>query len=290
MSFTTKLFVVLLAIFSIANAAVEIAFITTTYNYKELYERGRGEVDAAKANMANAENNAFIVKAKLTASLARLEQAKAGVEAKLAAAQGNAQAKDAEIASLRAKVTGLDATVATLAQGQNNSDTERVMLGKMLADEQKKSGSQSRIIIDQTARINEQSHKIKTLGQKARFVERRNEDLRNENTDLRGKLAALEQGTAPAAAVADAGAVRGVTPAVVPQIKATVTKVQEELAEISVGSADGVRKGMVFDVYRGTQYLAQLEIQAVDAEAAAGTVTLYGDVPVQSGDQVAKGL
>ena len=64
-----------------------------------------------------------------------------------------------------------------------------------------------------------------------------------------------------------------------------VRNVKDRVAEISLGSSDGVREGQVFLVSRANTYLADLKITRVDDNSAVGQLkTLKGDV--QEGDDV----
>jgi len=64
-----------------------------------------------------------------------------------------------------------------------------------------------------------------------------------------------------------------------------VRNVKNLVAEISLGSSDGVREGQVFLVSRANTYLADLKITRVDDNSAVGQLkTLKGDV--QEGDDV----
>jgi len=65
-------------------------------------------------------------------------------------------------------------------------------------------------------------------------------------------------------------------------IKALVTAVdmKNSMAAISVGSADGVTKGMRFHVTRGDQFICDILIISVDVNESVGTIELVRQQPV----------
>ncbi|MCH9022207.1 MAG: hypothetical protein IID32_05540 [Planctomycetes bacterium] len=72
-------------------------------------------------------------------------------------------------------------------------------------------------------------------------------------------------------------------------IRGQITEVREGLASISVGSAASVRKGMKFLVYRGDQYMGDLQITHVETSESAGLVVLQRGSIVR-GDSVTTGF
>jgi hypothetical protein len=58
-----------------------------------------------------------------------------------------------------------------------------------------------------------------------------------------------------------------------PKIDGTITAVRSDLASLNVGSADGVKKGMEFKIYRGDKFVAHLRVAEVFASSCAGVVT-----------------
>jgi len=59
------------------------------------------------------------------------------------------------------------------------------------------------------------------------------------------------------------------TPAATP-IRGHIVEVQGKLATVSIGSSDGVSKGMVFVIYRDSDYIGDIEITDVEPNLAAG--------------------
>jgi hypothetical protein len=62
--------------------------------------------------------------------------------------------------------------------------------------------------------------------------------------------------------------------------------VQNDIASINVGLADGVREGMVFLISRDNDYVGTLKISTVRPNESGGRLTVDGNRQVQQGDKV----
>jgi hypothetical protein len=87
----------------------------------------------------------------------------------------------------------------------------------------------------------------------------------------------------PAASVPSSPGLRG--------LKGLVTAVGDSLITISLGLDDGVRKGTVFYVTRGDEYICDLRITDVEVDTSAGVLELVqpGNMP-RIRDNVSTGL
>lgn len=63
-------------------------------------------------------------------------------------------------------------------------------------------------------------------------------------------------------------------------IKGLVSEVGESLITISIGAADGIRKGMVLHVTRGDHFICDVIITEVDTSMAAGILDLVQQQPI----------
>ena len=62
-------------------------------------------------------------------------------------------------------------------------------------------------------------------------------------------------------------------------LKGLITEVGQSLVSISLGSDDGVKKDMVFHVFRGDGFICQIVVTNVDTSKAAGVPELVQDSP-----------
>lgn len=68
-------------------------------------------------------------------------------------------------------------------------------------------------------------------------------------------------------------------------LKGLITEVGKSLVSISLGSDDGVKKNMVFQVFRGDEFICQIVVTNVDTSKAAGVPELVQQSP-RVGDYV----
>ena len=72
-------------------------------------------------------------------------------------------------------------------------------------------------------------------------------------------------------------------------INGLISEVHNNMASISLGSADGVKKGMVFHVTRGDEFICDIAITDVDVNTSAGAMELKLQQP-RVGDNVSTKL
>jgi uncharacterized phage infection (PIP) family protein YhgE len=115
-------------------------------------------------------------------------------------------------------------------------------------------------------------------------LEDKSKQLLEEKTELQNRLNQVltEYGkiTAPTEPVtAMAGPARVAAPAKDIDLQGVITDVdlQERLAEISLGQADGVTKGMKFHVTRGDEFVCDVVVLDVLPEKATGWLELIGE-------------
>ena len=99
---------------------------------------------------------------------------------------------------------------------------------------------------------------------------------------LSATMPARTSTTMPATRPASSTSPAGTQPA---DLTGTVTAVKGDIAAISIGSAKGVKKGMVAVVSRGAKTICEIQIEEVDINQSAGIITKKTENPEQ-GDKV----
>ena len=79
------------------------------------------------------------------------------------------------------------------------------------------------------------------------------------------------------------------TPVAASPIRGEIIEIAGNILTISVGSADGVTKDMVFVVYRGGQYIGDLRVGMVDPNRSAGRLIQSAMAP-KVGDEATDAL
>lgn len=284
MSTLTKVFVVLLVVFSIAFTMSVISFVVQTTDWRQLASDYREEQQVIAAHMRNlsashaAEKSAWLdVRQDLERRITSLESEKLDLGQQIAALGTDVAAATAEKKNDEALARKLAGELKVAQDGWTEQHRQRNAL------EEQKTNLERRNL-DLNERVSELTAQLLVVTQAQKQLEQQIHILRTENEKL-------AQGVpAPAAGVAPAGpSLKGIAPlteAAVSPIRGRMLEVSGDLASVSVGSADGVESGMVFVIYRGSEYIGDLEVTNVEPNQSAGRITRSRRAP-QAGDSVA---
>ncbi len=273
MSVLTRVFVVLLTVFSIFLSAFVIAAFAQQDKWKQSAEDWRQQALAETTRARTLASNLAIEQ---QLALDRQNELTRGLNEQKAITGR----KSAELSDVQAQ----------LAECRNQLDVEQAQVNTV--------GRNLELV--QTAFNSEQEHNAKLLRQNSELT-RGNIDLNDRVTELttqllmaQSRVKALKEQIAmmdaapagePAQIPSAAGTVQPYTPTVaaptaapapIAPIRAEVTEVDGDVASISVGSADGVVHGMEFLLYRAgddgsrPNYLGTLKIERVEANRSAG--------------------
>lgn len=277
MSVLTKVFVVLVNLFSIALVAMVVVFVANTDNHKVKFEKKQNDYLAMERRLKMAETDVAATTQDMQKQISKLDSDRKDLESKLAnTAQQLADARNrievskGSVASLSAEVTALrtamDQNAAILKDTLNELDRKR----QSLVQEQGKN-------VDLTARNNELRGQIQALEQQVRYVNEQLASIEAEKTRLeqfvrtlpqehRQRLASGQVDTGSAPVIAEA-AIRGQ----ITQVKQVGGKM---MVQVNIGKADRVQPNMKFLIHRGEKFMGNLMIISVDDRAAAGQVEL----------------
>jgi len=283
LSTPTKVFVVLLFVFSIAFTSSVIVHIGAEDHWKALANDYRARAHAADAHV---RNWTAITAAQMEACQDRLaEQARAyeelqgrfeqvqraltEVKSELQAANVRNDNLQTSIAKLTSQVDALQKERTVLRDQRNELESENVKLEKRN--------------IELNDRVRELSTKVTSLTHQVRQLQQKAYAQAEEIQRLQARLSRPREGEI-AVVGPELETARAAEPPKVARIEGRVTEVDGRHASISVGSADGVEKGMVFIIHRGAQYLGDLTITLVEPERSAGVLSeLQGEI--QEGDR-----
>ncbi len=271
MSALTKIFIVLLAVFSIAFAMSTISFVAQTNKWKKLaedYQAARGIVEtkmlnqsaahaAEKANWLDARRESLRENGELNAKIQKVQEDLGKITAELAQVRAEKSSSDA----LSRNLTG-QLELASL--GRDNEQKQRQTFQERNIELETRN-------IDLNKRVNELTAQALVLVQQQRQFEQQINILREENQ----KLAAITRRAATGeleAAGAGSEAVTPLEPVAGTPIRGRILEVEGKLATISVGSTDGVQANMTFVIYRGADYIGDLRITDVEPHRSAGTI------------------
>lgn len=286
MSTLTKVFVVLLVVFSIAFTAMTISVVARTTNW-------RGTALKYEEHARVADTNLRHMIAASSADLAAVHDNIRSLQSQIADAEKQVQARRREAAESRSHMAQL------VAEKGSADAMNRGMLSQLQAAETARAGYQKqrdgleernidleRRNIDLNDRVNQLTATVVVLNEQKRHFEQQINILQSVNEKL------SRTARTPGAAVtmedprgAGLRGVRALTPIARAAIRGRVMQVSGDVVTISVGSADGVKKNMEFVIHRNGQYVGDLTIKTVDPDSSAGRLKRSTATPA-TGDQV----
>ena len=279
MSTLTKVLIVLLTMASIFLCATVVTYVANADNYKQKYDSLYSGYQAAKKNEDNAKtqlNNTIEEKDRDTVKLG--EQI-ASLEEQINKLQNDLVTAERERDNANRKVNDWASIVRDFSKTVENNEK---LAKDALAQRDLKEAElikQDKELKDTTAALMENMAIVRQLQEGSKR-------LLEEKTELQNKLDQYlrQYGkaiTEPMPVTAIQQAVR-LTPATKNiDLSGSITEVDLKnlLAEISIGTADGVKEGMRFHLTRGNEFICDVVILDVWPEKAVGWIELLQDQP-----------
>ena len=266
-----KIFVFAVMVMSVVFMSFAIAIFSSHTNWQKESERLQTELEQATAERAAKESELTTLIDQNAASEKDQEQVVKKLETAL-------QQKDAELAGLKkkreAELSNLDKDIAELSEAKDERDAADALVGKLreeihgLQDKLKKS-------VNDGASLASELHQSES--ELAMTTERKKQ---------------LEEQVANARVVLQQNGLSLKRPEmVIPVVGGVVTAVANDLAEVSIGSDDGLKAGHELEVFRADEYLGRLRVVSVKPDRAVVRVLKdFARGIVQRGDRVATRL
>ena len=291
MSALSKVFVVLVTIFSVGIVTLLVPYVTNRENYRETIKQlEQAKTSAEVTAMLRQKEIASLLDkeservSELTAGTRQLAQKNID----LAAAKADAEAKSREAEAQRVQAEDRASTVA--AANKQLSDILKSVQDELVARQQNMIKMQTQLI-ELGDRNEELLAQVETLSRNVRHLK---EDLADRSTsiaEMEGWLKKLD----PVTLAYVKGESADTTPFLASTlIQGHVTRVEkvggDNFVQIDIGRAHNVKQNMKFLVHRGDDYLGSLVITFVDEQSAAGQLQLAKvGTSVASGDEVFSG-
>lgn len=289
MSVLTKVFVVLLVVFSIALSMLVVAAFARQEDWRAsaIHWQEAALTEQAKARTYAA--NEKIAQQQALDQHRRDSEELNGLRTEMAAKTGKIGELDRNLAETQNKLASEQGSVAGLTNSLQivsaSLDHERGFNQKIAA----RNSELEKRNVDLNDRVKELTTNVAMASAQVRA-------LQQQITGYDENRRAAAPGVAPATQIPGGTAiveaqvpnvtVSSETPISAP-VRGEVTKVEGNLASLSVGSADGVVSGMNFLVYRRAgskpQYLGTVKITRVNANESAGTIE-QSEGAIQPGD------
>lgn len=287
MSTLTKILVVLLAVFSFGLCGAVVTYVGNANNYKAMLDEQK---DSNKVLTSNNESLKRQINEKIeewkkdelayTQQIQKLNDEMLQLESEKRKAERTSTEYQNRVNSWVGLLDSFQQTIGNLEQS--------LKVTQQQLDKARERGIKDQQELNQiTASLIEKIAQMQALeADRRRFLEEKKslEDKLNQlfGADMAAEVPTTvtpEPGVARAAPSIAAGA----------PLNGLITEVGESLVTISIGADDGVRKGMVFHVTRGGEFICDVVITDVDTSKAAGSLELKMQQP-RIGDNVSTKL
>ncbi len=295
MSTLTKVLIVLLTVFAIFLCGIVVTYVANAENQRERADRLQRDILAARRaregallDLENEKKAAQALKAQLDAQINELGLQVKQLQAELdGVKRENAQLLQ-NVAAMAATVETANATAKQQTQLFETAQQEVQNLRTEQSDRRKELDETNQMLMEKMAVIAQLQEKIRGLTEENQELETR----LNQYLQQYGRIATRPPTTVPPGTAV----VRPVQPAPPPQTKpialngkVLAVDMKNRLAQISIGSAAGVRQDMKFYVTRGDRFVANILILQVSPDTSIGILDLV-QVQPQVGDSVATNL
>jgi len=293
LSTLTKILIVLLTLSTLFLCGIVVTKISIDQDYKQKNEELNRQFNLAKDKQQSAEEKLKNRTQKWQNTENNLKNKIASIEAQLEETKVELKNVERERAQLLQKVNSWASITKDFSE---TTDKQQQMFENTFEQLNKVKSEKVKLenqIEDVTSKLMEKNAVIDTL-------ETKNKRLVEQKTELQNKIDKLLAQKPIEANEVEAEPVTpqpGPTARQTPRMQqekalnGTVTNLnlEESMAEISIGSADGVKEGMKFYVIRGDEFVCELLILDVEPESAVGAMERVQYQP-QAGDKVTNSL
>ena len=285
MSKITKALIVLVTISSIFLCGSVVAYVASQDNYKKLYDNRQADIQRARQAKKTADSGLKANMDKANEEKMKLNRRISALETELSQLQSSLRAAQTEKIRLEGDKQRLTDVAADWTK---TADKQTEMFQTTLAGLEQAKVS----VIRLEKELSETTNQLFTKEAIVEMLEAEKRRLLEEKTELQERLdmqlrphgrqiADIEPVTAvPGSAwpVRRRGLGARIT-----EIKVngliTAVDMKNSIAGISIGAADGVKEGMGFHVTRGSKFICDIEIMAVETEEAVGELKLVQEPP-----------
>lgn len=278
MNILTKICVVLLMLTSLVASVVFIDYTRRTSDFRTYYKNER----IARKEWGEQYSE---LKKQLDRTTARYIDLRESTDDSISTRDDKIELKNDTIQSLKIDIGKKDADnkrmsanliqLQTQLQGEGE---EKDSLNSEVKAKITKIGFYETQVAAKTTEIGKLTEEIKTLKKSLRVSQMQKHNQTALLTAQRKEIERLIP-------LIPASAKKGDKPVAGPAITGHIRAVSEGIASINVGSANGVKKGMEFVIYRGGKFVGKLKIEEVRADEAGGLIRL-GKLKPLPGDRV----
>ena len=274
MSTLTKVLIVLLTIASIFLCGIVVTYVANADDYKQKYDNQLSSYQAAKENEDNAKtqlNNTIEEKdrdtEKLGEQIASLEEQINKLKSDLTTAGIDRDDANRKVNNWAAIVMDFSKTMENYEKLTKDALKERDLKEAELIKQDKE-------LKDTTAALMENMAIVKQLQEGSKRLLEEKTELQNKLDQYLRQYGKAIAEPMPVTAIQEAVSLAPPTKDI--DLNGSITEIDLKnlLAEISIGTADGVKEGMRFHLTRGDNFICDIVILDVWPEKAVGWIEL----------------
>jgi len=271
----TKIFIVLVALLAVLLTPLVVVFAKNEGTFRERYFESTALERSTRADLA-------VAKDALVSAESRLQTERTQLQQQLSTLRSDVQRRESEVAALRNEVeqaraaqAGINASLATLAAAEaSNAALVKDLFATNSELRETALAAQRRAVeLDQVLLTREAELEVAVAARRAL-----QEELQRTNDERDQALSEVSAYLAYIGPLPDAARDRRIGVAVDRNLAAVILNVRRNadatLAEINVGSRDGVREGWLLTISDGGTFIGNLRITRVDVNRSTGVVEL----------------
>ena len=286
MSTLTKVLIVLQVVFSVFLCGIVVTYVANATDFKKDYDRANSSLRSSEQRAAQAEKDKdkFIEekKTEFADALTKITAQDTAI-ATLTAERNRLQVENtgmtAQVAKMSSTVTASATTSSQYGEQLKNRQSELTMLERAHTAQTKDLEETNDALMEKMAIVSTQTEKIRRLTEEKTELQ----TMLDQYNRQYGKTVPT---TSPVTSVHSKARLAPIT---APNIglKGSIAAIdlKNHLAEISLGSAHGIKEEMKFRVTRGDQYVCDILVLEVDAEQSVGVLDMIQVTP-RIGDKI----
>jgi len=275
LSILTKILAVLLSVFSLLLVGMVVTFVGKANNYKAWYEEQitlnavmQGTVTDSTRQYNELAKKSGELQKKLQDEILNLKAEKDQLASNLRNAERLSMQYQNQANSMTSVLAGFDQSVKNLLASLSKTQQELDLARAEGIESQKELNQMTSDLYEKIVQL--------------QSIEAERRRLLEKNTEFENQAATAgtpREVIAPVTPLPHQMASPAVSVPSGTDIKGLIVEVEGSLVTLSVGSADGVAKDMVFHVTRGDRYVCDVIITHVDINRSAGTLDLVVQPP-----------
>ena len=293
MSTLTKVLIVLLTIASIFLCGVVVTYVASADNYKQMYDQRRSSEMTAKQQRDRTIEEWNAAQKAMAEEKTKLNADMAALQAQISTLKGQVADALRERDDARRRKENYESLLAANAK----TGELHAQLQKEAQDAQVKLEAEKTRLEDEldgvTGALNEKLAIVMQLEANVKGLTEEKTAIQNKLDQFLRRYGKVTAQAAPVTVMREAA--RVAPPATDIDLKGSLSAVDLKnlLAEISIGAADGVKKGMRFHATRDSKFICDVVVLDVEPDKALGWLELLQDQPQdkpKAGDAVSTNL